>query len=364
MADGDRRSARQSLRASLASLLDAVGAVDAALVVRRIVRLPFLPILTYHRIRASRAPDGFDDDVVDGTSVGFERHVRMLSRSFHLIGTRELYTYVRGEQELPANPAMITFDDGYRECRDIVLPILLRYGARATFFIATSFVEERRIFWWDAMSYIVKSTRRRELVVDYPASRAYPVDQGDPRRAIEQILRVVKDCKGLDVPRFVDAVARAADVPWSAGIERGLASSLVLTWDDVRALRDAGMDIQSHTRTHRILQMVPPEELDAELSGSRADLEAAIDKPVQAIAYPVGGAIEGDVVVCAAMAKAGYRLGFTNGSGTNVLAASMRPFGLRRVAAPGGLPDSYFRAAMAFPSLAHTRAAVVRVTER
>jgi peptidoglycan/xylan/chitin deacetylase (PgdA/CDA1 family) len=351
----DERGARTSRRASLASLLDALGAVDAALAMRRMMRLPFLPILTYHRIQASRSPDAFDDGVVDATAEQFDRQVATLSRSFHLIGTKELDAYMRREEELPPNPAMITFDDGYRECRDVVLPILQRHHAKATFFIATSFVEERRVFWWDAISYVVKRSKRRELLVDHPVPDAYSLVDGERARTIERLGRIVKERHGLDVPRFVDAVARAADVPFGGAIEQELASELVLTWDDVRALHRAGMDVQSHTRTHRILETVPPEDLDSELAGSRRDLEGALDAPVMAIAYPVGGQIETNPLLCSAVAMAGYRLGFSNGSGTNLLSANMHPLGIRRVVAPGELPNSFFRATIAFPSFGYHR---------
>ena len=351
-----RRSLRpRSFRTGLASVLDAVGAVDAAFAARRVVRLPFLPILTYHRVRNGEGVGCFDDDVVDATAERFEAHVRTLVDAFHLVTARELADHVRGERELPANPAMITFDDGYRECRDVVLPILERHGARATFFVATSFVAERRLFWWDAISYLVKATRRSSLALEYPTPIRCAVAPEDRSCAVEALLRVVKEHVALDVPRFVDEVARACDVRWSREREKELAEDLVLTWDDVRALAAAGMDVQSHTRTHRILQTVPPGELDAELAGSRADLEANLGRAVEAIAYPVGVAIADDPALCAAVGRAGYRLGMSNASGTNVLANGLHPFGVRRFPAPGELPESYFRAAMAFPSLAHRR---------
>ena len=61
-----------------------------------------------------------------------------------------------------------------------------------------------------------------------------------------------------------------------------------MTWDDVRALAGAGMDIESHTRTHRVLDTLDRDQLRDELVGSRRDLEAQLGRPIRAIAYPVG----------------------------------------------------------------------------
>jgi len=59
-----------------------------------------------------------------------------------------------------------------------------------------------------------------------------------------------------------------------------------LTWDGVRALAAAGMEIGSHTVTHARLPDLFGEPLDAELRESRAELQAQLKQPVEALAYP------------------------------------------------------------------------------
>jgi peptidoglycan/xylan/chitin deacetylase (PgdA/CDA1 family) len=348
---------RRGVRTKLAGLLDFVGLVDAALYARQVIPLSFLPVVTYHRIRESSSHDGFDEGVVDATPTSFERQVKMLARSFKLIDSFELASHVHARRPLPPNAAMITFDDGYRECHDIVLPILLRQRAKATFFVASSFVAERRIFWWDAVEYLVGRSQRTEVLLDYPVENS--VDLGSPalrRDAVARFTRILKDHHGLSVSRFLDELARALDVAWSPTIERALAEKLIMTWDQVRALKAAGMDVQSHTRTHRPLHTVPNSELDSELSGSRDDIEAALDGPVRAIAYPVGRGIRQSAVTCSAVERAGYRLGFSNGSGSNPLNAGIDPLDVRRLSVESSMPESYFRATVMFPALAHPRA--------
>jgi peptidoglycan/xylan/chitin deacetylase (PgdA/CDA1 family) len=349
------RSSRPSLRTSLASLLDAVGAVDAALLARRVVPLPFLPIISYHRVCSTTRHDNFDDGAVDADADTFERHIRVLTRSFEVIGCARLRAYLYDKEPLPPNPAMITFDDGYRECHDVALPILKRYGVRATFFVATSFLTNRRMFWWDKISYLVKTSRRRAFTLNYPYVREYALDDHDRVPVVEKLLRIVKDHYGLDVDRFVDELASALAVKWTTAIEESFSDSLIMTWDQVRALRDAGMDIESHTRTHRILHTLTPEELENELSGSRDDLEEALDQPVTSIAYPVGRSITSNARLCAAVAAAGYDVGFSSATGTNLLTDGVHPYDVQRLAVESTTSHSYFRAAMAFPTFAHPR---------
>lgn len=124
-----------------------------------------LTVVTYHRI--GDPGSGFDADVVDATPAQFDRQVAMLKRHFTLVGTDDLADHLAGAK-LPANPAMITFDDGYRDNHDVALPILRRHDVRAVFFVATGYVTERRLFWWERISHAVAQTKRERLVLVYP----------------------------------------------------------------------------------------------------------------------------------------------------------------------------------------------------
>ena len=129
---------------------------------------------------------------------------------------------------------------------------------------------------------------------------------------------------------------------------------MICSWDQVRALAAAGMDIGSHTRTHRVLQTVPEAELAAELAGSRADLEAVLGRPVRAIAYPVGDPVVGHPAIRRALEAAGYAVGLTNSTGASLIwPRRPHPLDIRRQALDRGDPPSFFRAVLAVPPLAY-----------
>ena len=62
----------------------------------------------------------------------------------------------------------------------------------------------------------------------------------------------------------------------------------MLTAQDVKALAQAGMGIQSHGRSHRFLEDLDFEAMYAELRDSKDRLEGASGVPVTAIAFPGG----------------------------------------------------------------------------
>jgi glycosyltransferase involved in cell wall biosynthesis/peptidoglycan/xylan/chitin deacetylase (PgdA/CDA1 family) len=62
----------------------------------------------------------------------------------------------------------------------------------------------------------------------------------------------------------------------------------VLSLDEVRQMRTEGVEMGAHTRTHRSLPDAADEEVREEVAGSREDLEAALQTPVDTFAYPYG----------------------------------------------------------------------------
>lgn len=342
-------------RDQLATLLARAGGLDAVLAARARLRVPVLSILTYHHVCEPGPDYRFDPDVADVTPDQFRRQMELVKRHFTAIGVDELLAGLDGAA-LPPNPCLITFDDGYRSNLEVALPILRDLGLRAVFFVATSFVGERRLYWWDHLAYIVAATRRPRLELAYP--RRLVLDLTDRVRARAALVGIIKDEHGLDVGRYLDEVAAAAGVAWSRDIERALADELIMTWDEVRRMRDAGMDIESHSRHHRVLQTLDAHGLRDELEGSRADLARELGQPSRVIAYPVGRTIAPYPKVRAAVEAAGYRCGLTNASGVVPLWRRRRldRLDVARMAVDRDLSDDMFLGQLAIPPLAYRRA--------
>lgn len=334
-------------RAELARWLDKRGVLDQALRWRARGPSLWLTVLTFHSIRPSSAP--FDDGVIDSSVERFDRQMAMVRRSSTPVTLDELRTALRERKPLPPRPLLVTFDDGYRDNFDLALPVLLRHGIRATFFIATSYVTERRVFWWDRIAYLIRRSSMDRIHLEYP--KPLELDLQNRAEAIRKAQRIVKDTEGLDLQRFLEALGAAAEVSWTADDERRFADELVMSWSQVRALRAAGMDVQSHTRTHRVLHTISPAELQTELSGSRQELEEILGEPVRAVSYPVGRTIAEDPWIRDAVAAAGYELGFSNASGINSLFRRVDPLDLKRVSLDLDVDDSLFRGMLAIPPL-------------
>jgi len=141
---------------------------------------------------------------------------------------------------------------------------------------------------------------------------------------------------------FDDGKADALGIVLPALRKRGMRASFFvvtslvgragyLTWDGVRALAAAGMEIGSHTATHPRLPDLSDERVQDELRESRLRLQTELHRPIEALAYPynsVRARIE------EAARAAGYRVavaGVDHGSADLLSLRRMPVNGLTRI---------------------------------
>ncbi len=83
------------------------------------------------------------------TPARFNAEMRYLrNHNFQSVTITQLANHIRYGTALPAKCVALTFDDGYEDQYTNALPILLRYGLRATFFIVSGFANQPRYMTW------------------------------------------------------------------------------------------------------------------------------------------------------------------------------------------------------------------------
>jgi peptidoglycan/xylan/chitin deacetylase (PgdA/CDA1 family) len=101
----------------------------------------FCPILMYHYIRINPNPYDILGQHLSVTPQEFEAEMRFLhDQHFATITLDQLADHIRYGTPIPQRSVVLTFDDGYADHYWKVLPILERFGLKATFFIVTNFV--------------------------------------------------------------------------------------------------------------------------------------------------------------------------------------------------------------------------------
>lgn len=240
-----------------------------------------LSILIFHRVLP--APDPLFPRAMDARV--FDAACSWIAEGFSVLPLDEAVLRLKSGT-LPARAACITFDDGYADNHDEALPILKRHDLRATFFVATGFLDGGRM-WNDSLIEAFRRCTQATLDLSDLTDAAgtafgtYELSSNQHRRAaIAGMLPRVKYLNPEDRLGFCDAVARRAGVQ--------LPDNLMMSSDQVRALHRAGMQIGGHTVSHPILARLAPEAARSEIAEGKCRLEDIIGERLALFAYPNG----------------------------------------------------------------------------
>ena len=107
-----------------------------------------------------------------------------------------------------------------------------------------------------------------------------------------------------------------------------------LGWDELAALREAGVEIGSHALSHRSLGRMAADEVREQAQGSREILERRLGASVSSFAFPFGTRADFGPQSERVLAECGYRCAFHSMHGT--IRAGMDPIRLPRIKIEGG----------------------------
>jgi peptidoglycan/xylan/chitin deacetylase (PgdA/CDA1 family) len=237
-------------------------------------------ILTLHRVRPFRdiTPGYAPNRLLEVTPEFFDSALALIARrGFDFVTLDEAARRLR---EGGRRFAALSFDDGYRDTRDLALPILARHNAPATVYFATGLIERTARLWWLELEEAI----RRLDAVEIPQGR-FPARTALEKSAAYE--RVYWALRARPEQELLDAVAALAA---KAGVtSAAIAEPEFMTWEEAAAFaRHTLVSIGAHSLTHRRLALWPEASARAEMAQSRATLEARLETRVASFAYPVG----------------------------------------------------------------------------
>lgn len=250
-------------------------------------------ILMYHRI----APSSVDGAIgVDQ----FRQQMKTIKREFNPVSLDALIS-ANYRNEVPENAVAITFDDGYADFYQYAFPVIKEEGLPCTLFVTTGFVSGELWLWPDRLRFCVDQTARDR--VSFPELNQTLSISEDRHSAWNTLADYCLTLSNTDKSEFIERVADQLNVvlPTSAPSQyKGL------TWDQVREITHAGVEIGSHSFSHPILTSLDQSGLQCELSKSRETIERETGQLVKGFCYPNGQPIDFDERVKTAVRAAGY----------------------------------------------------------
>ena len=289
-----------------------------------------LTVVMYHYVR-DYAHNRFPG--IKGLDVSiFREQVAYLRTHFTPATVEQVIRWVEGDlKDVPQNPVLLTFDDGYVDHYRHVLPVLEGAGMQGTFFVPGMIMDTPRLMEVNKIQLIFSCADKNDLVAevrngmdhfrgrefDYPSYEELYRIYGKPNRFDDGDIRFIKKMLQSVLPDQVrQTITEELFRKYVDEDEETLAREFYMTREQVRDLRNRGMQIGVHGYSHGWLSEMTEEEMRTDIERSISVLEGVIDRRRWVINYPYGG-VNQSVVDYARIR--GAALGFTVEPGTVVL---------------------------------------------
>lgn len=234
-----------------------------------------LSTLIYHRVLPE--PDELHPGEVDAQS--FDWQMLLLAQHCNVLSLEEAVQRLLTDS-LPPRAVCITFDDGYADNAIVALPILLRYGLTATFFISTGYLDGGRM-WNDTIIEAVRRAPNGDLNL---AEEGFGVlSLSNPKERISAFQRLIDEIKYRPADERTETTTAIAN-----RVSVALPDNLMMSRGQVRELYASGMAIGAHTVSHPILANSSAQVARDEIDSGRMELQEIIGAPVKLFAYPNG----------------------------------------------------------------------------
>jgi len=328
-------TAKRIVKSIASPVLDFCGIYDA-LLQRRVFTQSNWLIVMYHRVIDNAADDPFRLGMCLDSKL-FAQQIEYHVQHFTPITVGEAVARVRAGKPLPRNAVSVTFDDGYRDFKDVALPILKRYQCPSTVFVTTGGLEDGQVFWWDRVLDAIFLTQRKFVDVgflsDEPSSDILSLSIQHRNRSLDRLLDLFWNQPPARIEEQVDTFRRKLGV-----VMNGKLLAPRMSHAEIAEVSGDDVELGAHCEQHVDMRKLSTDACRHELEASRRLLQEVSGQPVNGFAYP-GGRENSDVQKLVA------HTGYTYAAGTSC--SLNRPpydmYSLRRLGAPDTGVSDYKR---------------------
>ena len=285
-----------------------------------------LRILTYHRI--INLTDDFIQHrgVISATPENFERQIKFLVKNYNLISFDHLKQAVDAKIKLPQRSLIITFDDGYKDNYTNAFPLLQKYGAPATFFLTTGFLDGSNVPWWDGLARALQKTTIPKVNLGILGK----YNLNSPKDKLLTISMVNGKLKNMN---DTERIQKIEWIKSKLGIntKENDRYSQFMSWDNIMEMDKEGMQFGAHTVTHCNLTKQSILEAKREIIESKKRIEEKLNKDIIAFCYPYGHKKFLNQDIIALLRKSSFFCAVSTELGINTLNGKLNLYTLKRI---------------------------------
>ena len=233
---------------------------------------------------------------------GFKRQLDYLENNYNIVSAEDLIEFSVSGKTLPSNACYLTFDDGYKDHVDFVLPELLERNLQGSFFIPVKPVVERVMLDVNSIHFILATCPNHEVLVSELDSlcRSFSVSNDvlkkywrtyakATRFDVKEVIYIKNMLQHLLPEKIRNKITQVLFERYVGESANSFADQLYLSVDEAKELVNAGMYVGSHGNEHTWLNKGTVEQQVSEIDLSLEFLKE-IGAPTDSwiMCYPYG----------------------------------------------------------------------------
>lgn len=182
-----------------------------------------------------------------------------------------------------------TLDDGFSDQLFELIPVLLKYEAKPTFFVLADFISQLNWPWDAKISYIIANTKTNEDFFKFEGTQ-FSLDFTSQEKRIATRRKIVQYAKTID-PNGLNRLLAALENQFNIAIpEKAPQQYSSPTWEQLRKFENDGLHVGSHACSHRVFSSLSLEDVKEEMQRAKSILNREINNPSSVFCYPSGTA--------------------------------------------------------------------------
>ena|ERR1700675_1993946 len=210
----------------------------------------------------------------------FKADLEFFLQQYSPVTEQDVINHLHGGGALPPRSVLLTFDDGFRECYDVIAPLLQASGAPATFFLTTATIDNKQLCYTEKKGLLIGALARNKSTATMDeASRALSLAGVPINSNLVSRIRAVSYRKR----EALDDLARILQCDFQAYLD---SQNPYLSSQQVEGLLHQGFAVGAHSIDHALY---PELSLDEQLTQTRESMRWLSERfhmKCQSFAFP------------------------------------------------------------------------------
>lgn len=240
-------------------------------------------IFTLHQVNNLPIEDFSPNSILKITPEFLEESIKtVLSKGYEIISLSEMKErLVNG----PTNPrfAVFTFDDGYKDNRDVALKVFEKYNVPLTIYIVSEYSSHQGQLWWFVLEEVIKTQHN----IKDPFTNGLNHPTSTTKQKYEVFDKLYWKMRPMDPEQLQETIRKfAKDHAYDI---LALTKKLIMGWDELRALNQHPLvTLGTHTKHHHAISRLNKENAINEMRDGAKRMEAELKEVPKHFSFPYG----------------------------------------------------------------------------